>query len=113
MRCACGAQERLSAALVPGSLPKCNGERPWLGDGGRESCDEKHLRLLVRSASNAYFGQEVSALSIPERGKTLETAVRQEWAILQVADATSLPAFRQIPAVKAALERPRTPTCWR
>jgi hypothetical protein len=103
VRCACGAQERLSAALVPGSLPKCGGERPWLGDGGRESCDEKHLRLLVRSASNAYFGQEVSALSIPERGKQLEAAVRQQWPILQVADAASLPAFRQIPAVKAAL----------
>lgn len=44
----------------------CMGERPWLG--GREldePCREK-LRLLVRTASNAYFAQVVSALRLPE-----------------------------------------------
>jgi hypothetical protein len=100
--CACGARERLSTALVPQSLPRCGGHRPWLGFQGGEDCTE-HLRLLVRSASNAYFGQEVSALSIPERGRKLEAAVRQVWDILQVADATSLQAFRNIPKVKEAL----------
>ncbi|MBW8873477.1 MAG: DUF1998 domain-containing protein [Acidobacteria bacterium] len=103
VKCACGAQERLSTALIPNSLPHCEGHRPWLGEAGRESCEEKHLRLLVRSASNAYFGQEVSALSIPERGRKLEAAARQVWHILQVADAASLPAFRSIPQVKDAL----------
>jgi hypothetical protein len=62
---ACGARERLSTALVPETLPTCHGERPWLGRSGTEGCTEK-LRLLVRSASNAYFGQEVSALSLAE-----------------------------------------------
>lgn len=100
--CACGARERLSTALVQGSLLGCGGHRPWLGDSGREDCTEP-LRLLVRSASNAWFGQEVSALSIPERGRKLEAAVRQVWDILQVADAGSLAAFRQIPQVKQAL----------
>lgn len=44
----------------------CSGERPWLG--GRdveESCQER-LRLLVRTASHAYFAQVVSALRLPE-----------------------------------------------
>ena len=100
--CACGARERLSTALVPHSLPGCEGHRPWLGPVGGETCTEP-LRLLVRSASNAYFGQEVSALSIPERGRKLEAAVRQVWEILQVADAVTLPAFRQIPRVKEVL----------
>ncbi|MES1244261.1 MAG: DUF1998 domain-containing protein [Acidobacteriota bacterium] len=100
--CACGARERLSTALVPGSLLGCGGHRPWLGEAGREACTEP-LRLLVRSASNAWFGQEVSALSIPERGRKLEAAVRQVWDILSVADAGNLAAFRQIPQVKQAL----------
>lgn len=100
--CACGARERLSTALVPHSLPGCGGHRPWLGESGGETCTEP-LRLLVRSASNAYFGQEVSALSIPERGRKLEAAVRQVWDILQVAEAATLPAFRQVPKVKEVL----------
>jgi hypothetical protein len=100
--CACGARERLSTALVPQSLPGCEGHRPWLGSAGGEGCKES-LRLLVRSASNAYFGQEVSALSIPERGRKLEAAVRLVWDILQVVNAASLPAFREIPKVKEAV----------
>lgn len=100
--CACGARERLSTALVPQSLLSCAGHRPWLGEAGREDCTEP-LRLLVRSASNAYFGQEVSALSIPDRSRKLEMAVRRVWPILQVADAGNLAAYRQIPDVKEAL----------
>jgi hypothetical protein len=103
VQCACGARERLSAALVPGSLPACGGHRPWLGEAGREDCEEAHLRLLVRSASNAYFGQEVSALSIPERGRKLEAAVRLVWDFVEPADAASLPVYRNLPKVKAAL----------
>jgi len=103
VECACGARERLSTALIPESLPRCGGERPWLGENGRETCNDEHLRLLVRSASNAYFGQEVSALSIPERGKELESAVRGVWDILSEADAESLPFNRKIKKAKEAL----------
>jgi len=102
VECACGASERLSTALVPETLPRCRGERPWLGREGLEGCTER-LRLLVRSASNAYFGQEVSALSIPERGRELEASVGKIWDILKVADATTLPVFRTIPTVQEAL----------
>jgi hypothetical protein len=104
VECACGERERLSTALVPDSLPLCSGERPWLGGAGNDpaGCTDR-LRLLVRSASNAYFGQEVSALSIPERGRDLEAAIRKVWDILKGANATTLPVFRTIEAVQEEL----------
>jgi hypothetical protein len=54
-------------------LGPCRGQRPWLGnfnDDGLDCTDEKdkprYNRLLVRSASNAYFPEMVGAISIPE-----------------------------------------------
>lgn len=54
----------LSQAAV---LPfECHGDRPWLGGkAASEPCGEQ-LQLLVRTASNAYFAQVVSALRLPE-----------------------------------------------
>lgn len=103
VECACRAKERLSGALTPEINPKCMGSRPWLGSEGNEECDEK-LRLLVRTASNAYFPQVVSALSIPEKGRELEKAVRSVWDVLQAATQESLPVFRTIEKVRIALE---------
>lgn len=60
----CTARQSMNKAEF--SNYPCMGERPWLG--GREvdePCKEK-LRLLVRTASNAYFAQVVSALRLPE-----------------------------------------------
>jgi hypothetical protein len=101
--CACGASESLSTALVPDSLPPCRGERPWLGREGREECSER-LRMLVRTASNAYFSQIESALSVPERGRELADKVSQVWDVLQAATAETIATFRTIPKVKAALD---------
>lgn len=59
----CGASQPMSAANAP--LYRCEGESPWLGGRAvRESCDEKS-ELLVRTATNAYFAQVVSALRLP------------------------------------------------
>ncbi|MDY0003266.1 MAG: DUF1998 domain-containing protein [Polyangia bacterium] len=100
--CSCGKSERMSAALASAVNPACGGHRPWLGPEAREDCDQR-LRLLVRTASNAYFSQVVSALSIPEKGRELEKAVRSVWDVLQAATPEILAAFRGIPKVKAAL----------
>ncbi len=55
------------------ALGFCQGHRPWLGAFGQEFCDNGKgkggsyaNRLLVRSASNAYFPELISAISIPE-----------------------------------------------
>jgi hypothetical protein len=103
VQCACGAREKLLSATVIDTNPTCEGKRPWLGTEGDEECDEK-LRLLVRTASNGYFPQVVSALSLPEKGRELEIAVRTNWDVLQAATSETLGAFRAIPKVKVVLE---------
>ena len=45
----------------------------------------------------------MSALSIPEHGRELENAVRGVWDVLSGATDETLPAFRTIPKVKAAV----------
>ena len=81
VRCeACKARRPLSDATVPNGkvLSQCEGHRPWLGPKAQELCISKttgkpeYNRLLVRSASNAYFSQILSVISLPD----LDTAVR-------------------------------------
>lgn len=60
----CGLRRALSD--VPSLKYRCHGHRPWLGgQATRETCDQD-LGLLVRTASDAYFAQVVSALRLPE-----------------------------------------------
>ncbi|HEY5957667.1 MAG TPA: DUF1998 domain-containing protein [Polyangiaceae bacterium] len=103
----CGAARKLSEAREPKIMPTCRGERPWLGPEGKDEkeCGER-LQLLVRTASSAYFSQPVSALSIPDKTREILDRVSQAdvWAMLQVANVTTLPTFRLVPAVAAALK---------
>lgn len=87
VRCECGLSKALSAATKLNDQPLgyCNGPRPWLGPYAQEPCgkpgDKAQLnRLLVRAASNAYFAQTLSAISIPEPGEALRAAVEQLWS---------------------------------
>lgn len=69
--CECGEARTLAAAQRDQhSLGNCSGRRPWLGPLSREQCGQVS-RLLVRSASNAYFPQIYSVISIPERSSAL------------------------------------------
>lgn len=105
--CSCGSGRALASArafATGGVHMMCEGHRPWLGVEGNESCDEE-LRLLVRTASNSYFSQMVSALSIPEPGRELEEALTEHWNTLKVATPETLPAFRTIPGLKDAIVR--------
>ena len=65
-RCECGASERMSAAVdrETMALGRCFGDQPWLGPGIKENCGVP-ARLLLRTATNAYFAQTVSVLSLP------------------------------------------------
>ncbi len=85
VRCeACKARRPLADATVSYSkvLGRCLGERPWLGPAAQELCvsrDDRPLynRLLVRSASNAYFAQILSVISLPDSDAKLREAVNQ------------------------------------
>lgn len=99
---ACGASQKLADAMIKDLAFDCRGHRPWLGGDGQEACDQK-LRLLVRTASNAYFAQVVSALSIPDPARELEEKVRGVWDVLAATTEATLPAFRTIPKVQTAL----------
>lgn len=99
----CKTSTRLSSAFAPDFAFSCSGRRPWLGPDGQEECDEK-IRLLVRTASHAYFPQVVSALTIRERQREIEKQVRKYWDTLQVANRDNLPSFRDIPKIREALE---------
>lgn len=101
IECACGAHAKLNA--IQGLKLPCTGARPWLGPEGKEECQEE-IRLLVRTASNSYFPQVVSALSIPDPSNKLNESVRRVWDVVKEATAEDLPHFRKIAKVRIALE---------
>jgi hypothetical protein len=74
-----------------------------LGPEGKEECTEE-TRLLVRTASNSYFPQVVSALSIPDPSGEVQEKVRSVWDVVKSATKELLPAFRQIEKVRIALQ---------
>lgn len=85
VRCAnCGASQPMSSARAP--IYKCSGDRPWLGGhAANEECSER-LELLVRTASDAYFSQVVSALRLPPAEESeLSRRVREQdtWKLVQ------------------------------
>jgi hypothetical protein len=105
VRCECGKSRGLYEASVIelNPLGTCRGARPWLGRNANEDCNLPS-RLLIRTASNAYFPQVVSVLSLPDRGTAVEAAVRELWDLLQAVDSiTSLSVFKRLPQVTAKL----------
>lgn len=94
------------ATLRDGSaLGWCSGHSPWLGPRVREKCDKPN-RLLTRSASNAYFSQTVSVISLPDSDEALRGAVERVWEdYLQYCEAESdVRKERRKEKVAAALE---------
>ena len=64
------------------ALGNCDGSRPWLGPYTKEPCGEPN-RLLIRTASNAYFPQLMSVISLPDRDETVKQAVDAVWEFLE------------------------------
>ncbi|MBI5366350.1 MAG: DUF1998 domain-containing protein, partial [Planctomycetes bacterium] len=104
--CECGAQRSMTQAerRELSALGRCNGSRPWLGPGTKERCGEPNW-LLIRSASNAYFPQPLSVISIPDRRSPLDDLVRSLWDdfLSDVEDAAGLAKMLVKPTVKARL----------
>jgi hypothetical protein len=94
VRCACDKTRGLYQATLTelNPLGTCRGARPWLGLHANEECTFPS-RLLVRTATNAYFSQVVSVLSLPDPGNAVEAAVRELWNDLQIVESSSDLAF--------------------
>lgn len=107
VRCECGKERALAQATRPEVLGVCKGQRPWLprdeqcGAGGAGG---QMMRLLIRTASNAYYPQKLSVLSLPESGDRARNAVQSVWDVLvAVQDVTTLGVLKTVPKVKEAL----------
>jgi hypothetical protein len=84
-------------------LGTCRGARPWLGRNTGEDCNQPS-RLLIRTASNAYFPQVISVLSLPDRGSAVETAVAELWEDLQIVESEDdLALLKRKPKIAARL----------
>ena len=94
VRCECGKSRSLyEATLIEiNPLDICHGERPWLGRHANEDCNQPS-RLLIRTASNAYFPQVFSVLSLPNRRTNADEAVAELWDDLQIVETTGDLAF--------------------
>jgi hypothetical protein len=108
VRCECKAERPIIDATKPEmfALGRCDGWQPWLGPRIFESCDEKN-RMFVRTASNAYFPQTMSVISLPDRDVAVARAVDQIWEhyLQYVEDSDDLVKERKRkPPVAAALE---------
>jgi hypothetical protein len=84
LRCECGKERSLAQATRPFTLGACLGQRPWLGAAAGEKCSGvdgkvEYNHLLIRSASNAYFAETMSVISLPDAGAALRTAVDLVW----------------------------------
>jgi len=96
VRCECGKERSLAQATRPFTLGACLGQRPWLGPSvvAGEKCSGidgkvEYNHLLIRSATNAYFAETMSVISLPDAGAALRAAVDQVWEdFLQYVEST-------------------------
>lgn len=122
VRCECGLSRELSVTTKREDVPLgfCNGPRPWLGNNSGEPCGgpggkAQPNRLLIRSASNSYFAQTLSAISIPEADSAVKAAVDLVYQdFLLVAESEDdIHKERRKPKVSAALEGLSDADVWR
>ncbi len=78
VRCDCGKRVRMSdvADRSRNALGMCDGSRPWLGSRANEKCGIAS-QLLIRSASNAYFAERQTVISIPASSGGCDEQVKQ------------------------------------
>ena len=99
VRCDCGEERAVIDGTRREMMPfgGCDGARPWLGSGGSDAFCGEPSRLLVRTASNAYFPQVLSVISLPLEDHALVSAVDSQWEayLKDVDDAGDLAYFRK------------------
>jgi Domain of unknown function (DUF1998) len=104
VQCGCGKSIGLEDLSIKGRLGKCQGPRPWIGDR-EEGCDAE-LKLLTRSATNTYFSQVATVISLPVVEDKLTDLISQVLSrITWVTEAGQLPMARlSSPEVAATLQ---------
>lgn len=107
VRCTCGAFATLGDLYKPGFLGGCGCFSPWLTPRriAEEVCDND-LRLLPRSATNTYFAQTVTVISLTKSDDAARQAVEQNRTTID--SIRTLPNFlvvlRTIPNLKEAFK---------
>jgi Domain of unknown function (DUF1998) len=103
--CGCGKSLSLEQAFAPRRLGRCRGERPWLGDRDPNGC-ENWLRLLTRTATNTYFPQVATVISLPSAEDALSRLVQSHYDDLKdVANPAEIAQARKFNgALRASLE---------
>lgn len=83
IRCACGAQVSLAELHIEGFLGTCTANHPWLNPRRQrgDECGEAQ-RLLARSATNAYFPQTISLISLPAQADALTDLLEGNWTTI-------------------------------
>ncbi|HJW42627.1 MAG TPA: DrmB family protein [Rhizomicrobium sp.] len=102
--CQCGRPAlSLADAFKPGFLGRCRGQRPWL-DSPQPGCEE-NLHFLSRAATNTYFAQTVTVISLPIHDDALGDAIRKHWSSLQSATGKEfVGVLRNVPEIGAVLQ---------
>ena len=103
--CDCDRSLSLEQAFQKGRLGRCHGERPWLGDRDPAGC-ETLLRLLTRTATNTYFPQGATVISLPSAEDALSGLVQGHFSDLNAAQSPAdiAQARRFNAALRASLE---------
>ncbi len=105
VRCAsCGQRRPLSQALIGGVLGNCSGAMPWISKQARQECGRVNC-LLTRNASNAYFPQTMTVISLPEQdtgGSELHRVVSRLWTELSIVEEVG--ELRYLRRLKSDLE---------
>lgn len=84
IKCSCGAARSMEGAFGKNALKGicgCSGRRPWLSDR-QEGCSAIP-RTLQRGASNVYFPNVQSALSIPPWSQGALKIINRYWEVLR------------------------------
>jgi Domain of unknown function (DUF1998) len=107
VRCTCGASVTLADLYKPKFLGDCACQSPWLTPRhiADEACNDD-LRLLPRSATNTYFPQTVTVISLTKTDDRVRQAIAEHKSTID--SIRALPNFlevlRAVPQTKEAFK---------
>ncbi len=92
--CSCGAKRSMDGAFGKSALRKiknCSGEQPWSAGKSTDYCGNT-LNTVQRGASNVWFAETTSAISIPPWSDSAFKILNRHWPMLRGLSADLLPA---------------------